>query len=77
MSMSPHPASTIDSDTGREQISRKDQWPRVIGTSPTTHNRVLEKGKAPETELNEVTCPKVVEGKFAFEFDAVSSQVHR
>ena len=40
------------------------------------YNRVLEKGKVPETELNEVTCPKVVEGKFAFEFDAVSSQVH-
>ena len=75
--MLPHPASTIDSDTDGEQISCKDQWPRVIGTSPTTHNRVLEKGKALETKLNEVTCPKVAEGKFAFEFDTVSSQVHR
>ena len=64
MLVSPHPASTIDSDTDREEISWKHLWPRVIGTSLTTHSRVLEKGKAQETKSDEVTCLKVAEGKF-------------
>ena len=77
MLVSPHPESTIDSDIDREGISRKDLWPRVIGTSPTTHSRVLEKGKAWETESDGATCPNVAEGKFAFGLNTVNSQVHR
>ena len=73
----PHPESTIDSDTDREGISQKDLWPRVIGTSLTTHSRVLEKGKVWETESDGATCPNVAEGKFAFGLNMVNSQVHR
>ena len=56
------------SESDAEAICLKDFWPRVIGTSPIVHSRLVDKGKAPKMESSSVrplhvTCPKDVEGE--------------
>ncbi|KIM70526.1 hypothetical protein SCLCIDRAFT_18640 [Scleroderma citrinum Foug A] len=44
-------------------------WPRIVGTNPLAHSRLLNKGKAPESKVTEhplahrfsVKCPEIVE----------------
>ena len=57
-----------ESESDAEAICLKDLWPRVIGTSPIVHSRLVDKGKVPEMESSSVhpfpvTCPKDVEGE--------------
>ena len=30
-----------------------DPWPRIVGTNPLAHSRLLNKGKAPESKVTE------------------------
>jgi len=56
-----------ESGSNPEERFFEDSLPRVVGTSPIAHCRLVDKGKARETESGLVsgfpaTCPKDMEG---------------
>ena len=48
-----HDLELTNSDSEETPRRFLDPWPRIVGTNPLAHSRLLNKGKAPESKVTE------------------------